>query len=168
MRRPIRIQRSLIAGLLAVASVSACNPNRCVYKTRAVSTSGALAVPGGGRLVASRVTFREYTAEANTPSAISWEIATESAAVIPLAMSLRDGRDTTQALADMPVQQSAANGPISGSAATMATSDERNRAWGVLVTGSGVIVVRWPGGGVPGLLHLTVGATEDWNRPLCD
>ena len=156
-----------VTGLLALgASLGGCDPYACRYETRFVATAGSGSSAGIGTVVAEFVNFREYSMGAPTPSSLVWTIAATQTVNQPVALSLRDGRDTTTIVAALPIGVS--GNALSAGGLDIATVAERERLFTLLSSEHGVVVVHANGVAGALLIPLTVTALEGWHRPSCD
>jgi hypothetical protein len=151
--------------MIATAMVlSACNPDLCIYETRFIATRPQAMVTGAGSF-AGYVNFRDYDEDGPVPPSIVWYIEMGSAEATPTRLVLADRRDTTIVLADMPIQQTPAR--ISASAADLDAEQERNRAFEILSSGNGLLILTLSGRTSPVLIPLLVTDREHWHRPNC-
>lgn len=162
-----RRQRVRVTGLLALAASSyGCDPYACRYETRFVATAGSGSSAGIGTVVAEFVNFREYSTGEPTPSSLVWTIAALQTVNQPVALSLRDGRDTTQVLAALPIGVSV--NALSAGGLEIATVAERERVFTLLSSENAVVLVHANGVAGALVIPLTVTAIEGWHRPSCD
>lgn len=155
-----------VTALLALGtSINACDPYQCRYETRFVATSGSGSSAGIGTIVAEFVNFRQYSTGEPTPSSLAWTIAAIQTVNQPVALSLRDGRDTTEIVAVLPIGVS--GNALSAGGLEIATEAERERVFELLSSGNGVVLVH--ANGVAGALVIPLGVTtnEGWHRPSC-
>ena len=155
-----------VTGLLALGtSLSGCDPYACRYETRFVATAGSGSSAGIGTVVAEFVNFREYSLGEPTPSSLVWTIAAPQAVNQPVALSVRDGRDTTTIVAALPIGVS--GNALSAGGLDIATVAERERLFTLLSSGNGVLLVHATGVAAALVIPLTVTAVEGWHRPSC-
>ena len=160
-------RRTLACSVLSLAiSVAACSPYDCIYRYRWVQTQGSAEGSPGGVLTA-HAAFSDYTEEAQASSDLTWQVLLTDAATPPARLTLRDGRDTTIILAELPVQE-----PIGSTVANgmrpMTTAEDKQRTWDVLASGNGVIVALWESApSAPVVVPLSSVTTQGWHRPNC-
>ena len=155
-----------VSGLLALgACLGGCDPYACRYETRFVATAGSASSASIGTVVAEFVNFREYSTGEPTPSSLVWTIAATQTMSQPVALSLRDGRDTTTIIASLPIGVS--GNALSAGSLEIATVAERERLFTLLSSANGVVLVH--ANGVAGALVVPLGVTalEGWHRPSC-
>jgi hypothetical protein len=148
----------------AVLTVSGCNPYACIYRTRFIATQPQESISGVGSF-AGYVNFRDYEGDAKVPPSIVWDVALTGATGTPTRIVLADQRDTTIVLAELPIQQT--QGRISASAVDVGTQRDRDRAFEVLSSGNGVLILTLTDRSTPVLISLRVTDRENWHRPNC-
>lgn len=168
-RRPRNGRRQSLLRVTALLvlgpSLSACDPSECRYETRFVATTGSGTSDGIGTIVAEFVNFRQYST-AEPPSSLAWTIAAIQTENPAAALSLRDGRDTTEIVAVLPI--GVPGTALSAGGFEIATEAEGERLFDLLSSGNGVVLVH--ANGVAGALVIPLAVTtiEGWHRPSCD
>jgi hypothetical protein len=145
-------------------TLCACNPYLCIYETRFIATQPQQTITGAGSF-AGYVNFRDYDNDGPVPPSIVWFIEMMGATATPTRLVLADRRDTTIVLADMPIQQIQAR--VSVSAVDVRTELERNRAFEILSSGNGVLILTLSDRASPFVIPLLVTDRENWHRPNC-
>ena len=163
---PARTIRALLL-LSAAATLGACNIYACRYKTRFVATSGAASSTAIGSVTVEMMNFRDYSDNEPIPRSLTWHITGTGLSSPVTAISLRDARDTTQVIANIPV--TGTSGTLAASALELATATERDRVFALLAGNNAVVLVyAGPAGSPPLRIPLNVTAKENWHRPNCD
>lgn len=160
MRRHAR--RLLIAPLLLAAS---CNLYPCIYETRFVATAGTASAAGVGTVTVESLNFRDYTAEAQTPTAITWRVRGNDLAAAPVTLTLRDARDPGRVVKSLSFQTVFATSFTSASSLDVPPG-ERDQMF-ELLNGNAVVVLELTNG-TSLTAPLTVTTRENWHRPSCD
>jgi hypothetical protein len=162
----MRVARSF-AVLAATMALGACNIYACRYKTRFVATSGAASGPAVGAITVQSMNFRDYSENEPIPRSLTWHIEAAGLVAPVTSISLRDERDTTLVVANIPV--TGGNGTLAASALDLETAAERDRVFNLLTGNNGVVLVyAGPTGSPPLRIHLSVTVKEGWHRPSCD
>lgn len=148
---------------LVLIAATACNPYRCVYKTRFVSTEPVpTSTPAG--TFSGWVNLRDYSDGQPIPVSIGWNLQITGSTATITSLTLRDRRDMSTVLATMAVSS---GGTSASSAPPLETRAERDATFGVLVSGNAVLVAETSGSATPTLIPLAVVGREDWHRPTC-
>lgn len=152
--------------VVAATSLGGCNLYACRYKTRLAATAGAATSPAG-TITVQMMNFRDYSDNEPIPRILTWRIESSAPIASLTSISLRDERDTTQVVANIPV--TGTNGTLAASALELTTGAERDRMFSLLTGGNAVVhVYAGPAGTPPIRIHLDVTAKENWHRPNCD
>ena len=144
-------------------TLSGCNPYACTYRTRFIATSPTPTVAGVGSF-AGYVNFRDYE-DGPVPASIVWNIEMMNATGTPTRLVLADRRDTAIVLAQVPIQET--SGRLSAFSVNVSTQRDRDRAFEVLSTGNGVLILTLTDRSSPAIISLSVTDRENWHRPNC-
>ena len=142
---------SYLVCLAALLTASACNPYKCVYKTRFVSTQPESGATAAGSFTGT-VNLRDYSDGEPVPVTIGWNLQVTGAPAGLTNMTLRDKRDMSKVLATIGFSQS---GVAASAGAPLQTRAERDATFGTLVSGNAVLVADL-GGSAPILVNLIV------------
>lgn len=157
------VPRAVSMLALLFAPATACNPYKCVYKTRFVSTEPVpISTPAG--TFSGWINLRDYSDDQPIPVAIGWSLQITGSIATITSLTLRDQRDMSQVLATMAVSP---GGTSASSTPPFVTRAQRDAAFGVLVSGNGVLVAETSASAMPTIVPLAVVGREDWHRPTC-
>ena len=143
----------------ALVAATACNPYRCTYETRFVSTAGtASATPG--TLKVEDVNMREYR-DGPVSNAIIWSITAEGLSAPPTRLTLRNEFDVVVATLSM-----SSSSTVSMTANGSLDTPDGDARFALLASGKGRVVLELQNGERITAV-LAVSQEEHWHHPNC-